>query len=123
LVRLKAQSVEANGVTVYEYSENGRTHFLIFQDQETTVWKFGDWESDGEFFYYCAESQRILQIAACQASFIKYHGEALVSASRRIERFEYWEREGKRQASSSDQEVLRGFSDATLASRHAGVVG
>ncbi|MGH9515910.1 MAG: alginate lyase family protein [Terriglobales bacterium] len=122
LVRLTAQSVEANGITVYEYSENGRTHFLIFQNLGARAWKFRDWESDGEFFYCCAESQRISHIAACQASFIKHHGEALVSASRPIERFEYWEREGKRQASSSDQDVLLSFSDATLASWDAGVV-
>jgi hypothetical protein len=44
-------------------------------------------------------------------------------ASRRVERFEYWERDGKRQAASSDNEVLRTFSDATLASWDAGVVG
>jgi hypothetical protein len=121
LVRLKGQSAEATGGTVYEYTENGRAHLLIFRDQGVRAWKFGDWDSDGEFFYCCAESQRISQIAACQASFIKYHGEALISASRRIERFEYWEREGKRQASSTDPEVLLGFSDATLASRDAGL--
>jgi hypothetical protein len=120
LVRLKSQSVES--VTAYRYTEIARTHLLIFRDQGARVWKFGDWESDGEFFYCCAESQRISQIVACQASFIKYHGEALVSASRQIERFEYWEREGQRQVSSSDPEFLLGFSDATLASRDAGVV-
>ena len=122
LVRVKAPSVEANGITVYEYSENGRAHFLIFRDPAARVWKFGDWESDGEFLYCCAESHRISQIAVRQASFIKYQGRALISASRQVERFEYWERDGKRQASSSDKEVLLGFSDATLASRDAGVV-
>jgi hypothetical protein len=122
LVRVKAQSVESNSTTVYEYSENGRTHFLIFRNPETKDWKFGDWESDAEFFYYCAEGQRISQIAACRVSFIKYHGEALVSASRPVERFEYRDRDGKRQVFSSDKEFLRSFSDATLASRDAGVV-
>jgi hypothetical protein len=122
LVRIKTQSLETSGATVYEYTENGRKHFLIFRDQVAGAWKFGEWESDGEFFYWCTESQRIPQIAACHASFIKYHGETLVSASRTLERFEYWERDGKRQAASSDQEVLRGFSDAILASRDAGLV-
>ena len=122
LVRVKTQSAEANAITVYEYIENGRTHFLIFRDPETKDWKFADWESDAEFLYYCAEGQRISQTTACQLSFIKYHGEALVSVSRPVERFEYWERDGKRQASSSDQTVLRSFSGATLASRDAGVV-
>jgi len=122
LVRLKKQSVEGNGITAYEYSESGRAHTLIFRGQGVKVWKFGNWESDGEFFYYCAENQRISQIAACQASFIKHHGEALVSASQRVERFEFWESDGKRQASSSDQQALVGFSDAAMASREAGVV-
>ena len=122
LVRVRAQSADANGISIYEYTENGRAHFLIFRHQQASFWKFGDWESDAEFLYYCAESQRVSQVAACQASFIKFHGEALVSASRKVERFEYWERNGKRQASSSDKEVLRSFSDATLASRDAGVV-
>jgi hypothetical protein len=122
LVRVKAQSLESNSITVYEYTENGRAHFLIFRDPEKKDWKFGDWESDAEFLYYCAEGQRISQIAACRVSFIKYHGEVLVSASRPVERFEYWERDAKRRASSSDKEFLRSFSDAMLASRDAGVV-
>jgi hypothetical protein len=122
LVRVKAQSVEANSITIYEYSENGRAHFLIFRDPETKDWKFADWESDAEFLYYCAEGQRISHTAACQLSFIRYQGEALVSVSRPVERFECWERDGKRQASSSDQTVLYSFSGAALASRDAGVV-
>jgi hypothetical protein len=122
LVRVKAQSIQSSSITVYEYGENSRTHFLIFRDPETKDWRFGDWESDAEFLYYCAEGQRISQIAACRVSFIKYHGEALVSASRPVERFEYCKRDGKREASSSDKELLRSFSDATLASREAGVV-
>jgi hypothetical protein len=123
LVRVKAQSAEANSISIYEYTENGRAHFLIFRKQGAAVWNFGDWESDGEFLYYCADGQRISQMAACNASVIKYRAEALMPASRRVERFEYWERDGKRQAASSDKEVLRTFSDATLASWDAGVVG
>jgi hypothetical protein len=122
LVRAKTHSVEANGITVYEYTENGRVHFLIFRDHGARSWRFGDWESDGEFFYCCAENQRITHIAACQATFIKYHDGALISVQRRVERFEYWHRDDKREASSSDKEVLLGFSDATLASWDAGVV-
>jgi hypothetical protein len=122
LVRVEAQSAKANGITVYEYTENGRTHSLMFRGPQTKDWKFADWESDAEFFYYCAEGQRISQIAACQSSFIKYHGEALVSGLPQVERFECWEDDGKRRASSSDKEVLRGFSDATLVSRDVGVV-
>jgi Heparinase II/III N-terminus/Heparinase II/III-like protein len=123
LVRVKTQSAEAKAITAYEYHESGRTHFLIFPAPEVGNWKFGDWESDAKFFYYSAEGQRISQIAVCQASFVKYHGEALVSASCPVERFEYWDRDGKRQISSSDDKVLFGFSDATLASRDAGVAG
>ena len=122
LARPKAQSVEASGVAIYEYTENSRTHFLVFRDQGARVWNFGDWESDGEFFYYCTESRRISHIAAGAASFIKFHGESLVSAAQNIDRFEYWESEGKRQASSSDQEVLVSFSDVALASWDAGVI-
>jgi hypothetical protein len=122
LVRVKARSRESNSITVYEYTENGRRHFLIFRDPETKDWKFADWESDAEFLYYSVEGQRISQIAACRVSFIKDHGEVLVSASRPVGRFEYRERDGKRQVSSSDNEFLRSFSDATLASRDAGVV-
>jgi Heparinase II/III-like protein/Heparinase II/III N-terminus len=123
LVRVKTKPAEAKAITTYEYRESGRTHFLIFPVPEVGNWKFGDWESDGKFFYYCAEGQRISQIAVCQASYIKYHGEALVSASCPVERFEYWERDGKRHISSSDDKVLLDFSDAMLASRDAGVVG
>ncbi|HEX3104257.1 MAG TPA: alginate lyase family protein [Terriglobales bacterium] len=123
LVRVKATSAEANGISVYEFTEHGRAHFLIFQKQGATVWNFGDWESDGEFLYYCADGQRISQMAACNASVIKYRGEALIPASRRVERYEYWERDGKRQAASSDKELLRTFSDTTLAGWDAGVVG
>lgn len=123
LVRVKTQSVEAKAITAYEYRENGRAHFLIFRDPGARSWKFGDWESDAVFLYFCAEGQRISQIAACQMSFIKYHGEGLVSASCLVERFEYWERDGKRQVSSSDEEVVHGFSGSALASWDAGVVG
>jgi hypothetical protein len=122
LVRVKAKSAEAGGISIYEYAENGRGHFLIFSDSGAKVWNFGDWESDGEFLYYCAEGQHISQMTICNASVLKYRGEALVSASQRVERFEYWEREGKRQASSSNEEFLRSFSDATLAPSAAGVV-
>jgi hypothetical protein len=122
LVRVNEKSAEADGISVYKYTENGRTHSLVFRNSRAKVWTFGDWESDGDFFYCCAEGQRIPQIAVCQASFIKYHGEVLVSASRRVERFEYWESDGKRQASSSDQQVLGSFSDAILPSWDAGVV-
>jgi hypothetical protein len=122
LVRIQTQSPDAKAITAYEYRENGRAHLLIFRDPGVKDWKFADWESDGDFFYCCAEGQRILQIACCQSSFIKYHGETLVSASRQVERFECWERDGKLRASSSDKEVLRTFSDATLALWDAGVV-
>jgi hypothetical protein len=122
LVRVVTQSADAKAITAYEYRENGRAHLLIFRDPGVKDWKFADWESDGEFFYCCTEGQRISQIAVCQVSFIKYHSEDLVSSSRQLERFEYWERDGKRQASSSDKEVLRTFSDATLALWGAGIV-
>jgi hypothetical protein len=122
LVCVKAASAESNGVSAYEYTENGRAHCLIFRGQRATVWKFGDWESDGEFLYYCAEDHRISQTTVCKASVLKYQGEALISASGQVERLEFWDRDGKRQASSSDNEVLRGFSDARLASWDASVV-
>jgi hypothetical protein len=122
LIRIKTQPVEAKAITAYQYRESGRTHCLIFRGHGAKSWKFGDWESDGEFFYFCMEGQRISQLAACQASFIKYHGEALVSSSRPVERTEYWDHDGRRQASSSEHEVLRSFSGAILVSRDAGVV-
>lgn len=122
LVRVKTQALESKSIAPYEYCENGRTHSLIFRGSEAEGWKFGDWASDAEFLYYCAEGQRILQMAACSSTFIHYHGEALVSSSRRVERFEYGERNGKRQASSSDKEVLLRFSDTKLEFWGAGVV-
>ena len=122
LVRLNQKSAVANGISAYEYSENGRAHCLIFKRQAATVWKFGDWESDAEFLYYCAEDHRISQMTLCKASVLKYQGEALISASREGERFEYWEREGKRQTSSSDHEILHSFPNTKLASSDAGVV-
>ncbi|HXE11830.1 MAG TPA: alginate lyase family protein, partial [Bryobacteraceae bacterium] len=122
LLRVNAHSAEPSGISAYEYTENGRAHLLVFRNQGTTVWNLADWESDAEFFYCCADGQRISQIAACNASVIRYHGETLIPASRRVERFEYWELDGKRQAASSDEEILRTFSDATLASWDAGVV-
>jgi len=122
LLHVNTQSAEPSGISVYEYTENSRAHFLVFRNRGATVWRFADWESDAEFFYYCADGQRISQMAACNVSVIKYHGEALIPASRRVERFEYWELDGKRQAASSDKEILRSFSDSTLASWDAGVV-
>lgn len=122
LVRVNTKSVATKAITAYEYRENGRAHVLIFRDSGANDWKFGNWESDADFFYYCAEGQRFSRVAVCKYSFIKYHDEALVSASRPVERFEYWERDGKRRASSSNKEVLHGFSDATLASWDASVV-
>jgi Heparinase II/III-like protein/Heparinase II/III N-terminus len=122
LVRVKAQADQGD-TTVYEYRENGRTHFLIFRNSKEKTWTFGDWASDGDFLCYCAEAQRISRLVACHATFIKYRGEPLVSGSRRVERFEYWDGDGKRQVSSSDPELLVGFSDAALASWDAGVVG
>lgn len=121
LVRVKARAKQSPAA-VYEYRENARTHCLIFRGPETAAWNFDDWQSDAEFLYYCAEAQQISQLVACKATFMTYRGVPLVSGSRRVERFEYWDCDGKRQASSSDQEVLRSFSDATLASRDAGVV-
>jgi hypothetical protein len=121
LVRLKTDSA-ASGVTVYEYSENGRTHILIFRDHEAKNWNFADWASDADFLYYCAEAQRILHLIACKVTGITYRGEPVISGSRRVERIEYWERDGKRQTSCSDQEALAGFSDTNLASWDAGVV-
>jgi Heparinase II/III-like protein/Heparinase II/III N-terminus len=123
LVRARASSIEANDITVYEYRENRRTHFLIFRDSEVKSWNFGDWESDADFLYYCAEAQRISHLVVCQATLIKHRGEAFVSSSRPIERFEYWDHDSKRQLSSSDKDALIKFSDTVLASWHAGAVG
>lgn len=125
LLRAKTQSTQtpAAGNTVYEYRENGRAHCLIFRDSKETSWNFGDWASDADFLYYCTEAQRISHLVACHATFVKYRGEPLVSASSRVERFEYWDHDGQRHLSSSDQEALVGFSDTTLASWDAGVVG
>ena len=122
LVRVKAQA-DRGDTTVYEYRQTGRTHFLIFCNSKEKTWDFGDWASDADFLYYGMEGQRISRLIACHATFIKYRGEPLVSGSRRVERFEYWEGDGKRQISSSDPELLVGFSDSTLASWDAGVVG
>jgi hypothetical protein len=121
LLRLKTHSA-ASGVTVYEYTENGRTHILIFRNNEAKNWNFADWASDADFLYYCAEAQRILHLIACNVTGISYRGEPITSGSRRVERVEYWERDGKRQTSSSHEEALAGFSDTNLASWDAGVV-
>lgn len=125
LIRVKAHASQAStaGATVYEYCENSRTHHFIFSDAQGSNWNFGDWVSDADFLYYCAEGQRISQLVACGATFIKSHGEPLVSVSRRVDRFEYSERAGKRKVSSSDQAVLNGFSDTRLAPWNASVVG
>jgi Heparinase II/III-like protein/Heparinase II/III N-terminus len=125
LVCVTAQSLSppAPGATVYEYSENQRTHFLVFRDAAAKTWNFGDWASDAGFFYYCTEAQRISQLIACHVTFVTYRSEPLVSNSRRVERFEYWDGDGGRQVYSSDQEALIRFSDTTLASWDAGVVG
>jgi hypothetical protein len=122
LERLRTHSA-ASGITVYEYSENGRTHFLIFRDHEAKNWNFADWASDADFIYYCAEAHRILHLIACNVTGITYRGEPVISGSRRVERLEYWERDGKRQTSSSDREAMAGFSDTNLGSWDAGVVG
>lgn len=121
LVRIETISVAAKANTAYEYRENGRTHLMVFRDPGAKEWKFGDWQSDAEFLYCRAEGQRISQFAACDSSFVRHQGEDLLAASRRVERFEYWEQDGKARASSSDAEVLRGFSDTRLQSRDAGV--
>jgi hypothetical protein len=122
LVRARTQPAETQSSSVYEYRENGRTHFLIFRGLASKDWKFADWQSDAEFFYFRAEAQAISQVIACNATFIKYRGGPLISNSRRIARFESWERGGKRQVSSSDEELLLGFSDANLAWLDAGVI-
>jgi hypothetical protein len=119
---LRRVRAEAGGVTVYEYSENGLAHFFIFRDGEVRKWNFADWESDAGFFYYCSEAQRTSRLAACNLTVIRYRGEQLVSAGRPVERFEYWECDGKRQASSSEPEVVRVFSDGALASLEPGVI-
>jgi hypothetical protein len=122
LLRLKTHSA-ASGITVYEYSENGRRHILIFRDHKAKKWNFADWASDADFLYYCAEAHRILHLIACNVTSITYRGEPVISGSRRVERLEYWERDGKRQTSSSDQAALAGLSHTNLASWDAGVVG
>ncbi len=110
------------GTTVYEYFENGLAHVFIFRGINTGEWNFSGWESDAEFFYYRAEAQRTSHLIACNLTRIRYHGEQILSAAQPVERFEHWERAGKRQASSSDPEVLKALSDTALASLEPGVI-
>lgn len=117
LRRVSSQS----GSTAYEYAENGLTHVFIFRGAKTGEWNFAGWESDAEFVYYSSEAQRAPHLIACNLTFIRYRGEHILSAPRPVERFEYWEHDGKRQTSSSDPEVLRAFSDTALASLEPGV--
>ena len=104
------------GATVYEYTEKQRGHVMIFAHPKEKDWEFRDFSSDASFLYCCSEGERVSQLIACQASYVRRRGEPLLAPGRMVERIEWWQRDGVPHVSSSDPESVVRFQGNALES-------
>jgi len=89
----------------YHYQVRSVSHF-IFCAGSTGSWTLGSWASDAQFLYCCLEDRRLVQIILVAGSFAKWQGRPIVTHQREVERFEWWNKIGTTQSSSSDQSAL-----------------
>lgn len=95
----------ASGVRAYRYQANPGDHYFFFAETGSP-WECGPWSSDANFLYGCLEDGRLVHLILVAGGFCKWHDTALVTLNRRIERFEWLQRDGKVATSSSDDNAV-----------------
>jgi len=99
---------------VYTYDSTRSAHAMIFSSIQSrakpVTWSFGPWTSDANFLYACVRDQRVTHLICCEASFVRLHGEPIVSRSAPLQYLEWLNRKGERWANSSDEATARSLS-------------
>jgi hypothetical protein len=79
-------------ISSYRYERGASCSHLIFCECSGD-WRVGPWESDAEFLSFQTESGRILSLAACGASFLKFNTEEIFRNQAKLSSWE-WVRHG-----------------------------
>jgi hypothetical protein len=89
LNHLAKPSSDGNSTIIaYRYERGASCSHLIFCDLSGD-WRVGSWESDAEFLSFQTESGRILNMAACGASFLKFNAEEIFRSQAKLSSWEW----------------------------------
>jgi hypothetical protein len=94
---------ENQSLSIYCYEGQRRKHYMIFADDQTSIWSWNGWTSDARFLYFSLQSERVAHLIFGEGREVKLNGMAVVNHSKRIDRFEWNRSTG--QVFSSDTTV------------------
>ena len=103
----------AAGVSGYRKESLDREHLFFFAETDRP-WECGPWSSDARFLYCCLEEGRLTGLILVVGSFCKWNDAELVTLHRKIERFEWFQRNGRPTMSSSDNSAVPYAPDREL---------
>jgi hypothetical protein len=99
------KQLQSEKVCAYQYIEPGQVHFFFFADGDRP-WRLGSWSSDAEFFYFSAVSgSGVRHCILCQASFLDFDSQRVVTCQRRVTSFEWVGSRKEGEAFCSDKSV------------------
>jgi hypothetical protein len=92
---------ESHGVRGYRHDTATRTWYLFFADNGT--WRCGPWSSDAAVLYCAVDEGHLAHLVMVSGSFAKWHNRDMVAHHAPVERFEWRNKSGKTEISSSDR--------------------
>ena len=92
-------------IRAYRYEASNATHFFYYA-QGSESWTHGLWTSDAQFLYCRFEHGHLSHLILVAGGVARWHGTAVVSHSRPVERFECLYEQGKLKTFSSDRTAL-----------------
>ncbi len=102
-----ADITENARLRAYRYEAADATHLFFYAYAATAEsWTHGLWTSDAQFLYCRLEHGRLSHLILVAGSVARWHGTAVVSHSRPVERFECLYERGKLKTFSSDSTAL-----------------
>ena len=112
------QTGGAESESAYRNDEGGKTHYMIFADRQSAqvgaTFRWEQWTSDAEFFYFVVENGRIAHLILCEGHMAEINGKSVINHSSKIERFEWDGKTGK--IFSSDNTAAESFAEKALES-------
>jgi len=94
-------SLQGSGLRAYRYEAADVAHCFFFASA-AEAWTLDPWASDAEFLYSCVKHGQLSQLIMVNGSFARWGDKTLVSRARQVEKFEWSDRTGALQTSSSE---------------------
>ena len=104
---------ENAAVRGYRYARPDEMHFFFFGAPGQT-WELGAWSSDAQVLYCGIAEDQVRHWVMCGGSFADVVGQRAIECREMVERFEWWNAEGREETSCSDSASVNAVSVAAL---------